>query len=68
MATSPMAAYRGADESQTPFRINVVGPIPRVEQKTPDTDSEAGRGAAQGIVVALFLCVPFWVGVYVMLS
>jgi hypothetical protein len=35
---------------------------------TLDADIDDGRGAVRGILVGLLLSVPFWVGVYAMLS
>ena len=67
MATGAMSAYQVAHESQILFRVNVVTSVPRIERTSSDTGIDDGRGAARGILVALLLCAPFWVGVYAML-
>ena len=67
MATSPMRAYRAAD-AEIPFRGRSLTAVPRMTATTLDADIDDGRGAARGILVGLLLSVPFWVGVYAMLS
>jgi hypothetical protein len=61
-----MSAYRVA-EAEIPFRVSVVTSVPRMEATSLDTDFRNGCDAAQGILLGLLLCAPFWVGVYVML-
>ena len=61
-----MSAYRVA-EAEIPVRVSVVTSVPRLEATSLDTDFRNGCAAAQGILFGLLLCVPFWVGVYVML-
>jgi hypothetical protein len=67
MATGAMSAYRVDHESQIPFRSDVVTSVPRIEPTSSDTGIDDGRGAARGILFALLLCAPFWVGVCAML-
>ena len=67
MATSPMPAYRATD-AEIPFRRSAVTSVPRMTATALDADIDDGRGAARGILVGLLLSVPFWVGVYAMLS
>jgi hypothetical protein len=63
MATKAMSAYRGA-EVKTPFRVSVITSVPRSEPTTLDADIDDGCGAARGILFALLLGAPFWVGLY----
>ena len=60
-----MSAYRVA-EAERPFQVRVVTSVPRMEATSLDTDFRTGGDVAQGIVLGLLLCAPFWVGVYVM--
>ena len=61
-----MTAYRVA-EAEIPMRVSVVTSVPRMEATTFDDDFRNGLDAAQGIFVGLLLCVPFWVGVYLLI-
>jgi hypothetical protein len=66
MATNAIPANLDAYEAEIPFRGSIVTSVPRIEP-TVDADLDDGCGAAQGILIGLLLCAPFWVGILAML-
>jgi hypothetical protein len=68
MATSPMTAYRAADDAKAHFRLGAVTSVPQVMVTTLDADMHDGLRAFRGIHLGLLLSTPFWVGVYATVS
>ena len=66
MATTSMSSYR-AHEAEIPFRVTVITSVPRIEATGFDAEIVDPLAAARGILLGLLLCVPFWVGVYLLI-
>jgi hypothetical protein len=63
MATRLARAHGAYDDAEMPFIRVASQPLRRIPATDP-LDAHDPLTAARGTIFALLLCVPFWVGVY----